>query len=81
MSGTDSASGDTPQRTGKVLRQLCLRRSAAGFILRHTDVSGLFREADYLPQVFLRHSPQIAEKAKFLSLIAIAQHLLYVLSN
>ena len=51
-------------------REMCIRdsgRSAAGFILRHTDVSGLFRETDHLPQVFLRHSPQIAEEPNSLT--------------
>ena len=45
------------QRVRQGFRQLSLRSSRAGFVLRHADVCGLFGEANQRPQVLLRHPP------------------------
>ena len=45
------------QRVGQGFRQLDLWRTRAGFVLRHANVGGLFREANQRPQVLLRHPP------------------------
>ena len=45
------------QRVGQGFRQVGLRGARAGFVLRHANVRGLFREANQRSQVLLRHPP------------------------